>query len=368
MMTSRPDILPQGTTDDAGAASGGASGGPSRGAMLTERFLRALYHDLYGRAPLRSERQGWLGKPLVDLVEAALVDEASWRYWLDVQLYYFMLIDRFEPVGTSLDELPERLASRRISPRDALHRIALTPSFELRNPGADTFVTVIMEQFCGIEVQRSTRELEIGKSAYDGGTGTFLGSKASSQSDVIQIAVTHRDAARHFVSREYERLFRTRCDRKQAARWGKEIQKSPNEMFALYRAWFASPEYAERVERGAPLSNQVWVRSVYVDLGDVIAPDEEVEALRGALDSLGDPVPLRSLIVRMLLDAEGTRSPRGPEIGEPGPWIDATFDRLLGRQPTDMERTQFLKVCEDGPDGPELVLYTLLTSPEYQIA
>lgn len=139
-------------------------------------------------------------------------------------------------------------------------------------------------------------------------------------------------------------------------------------MIALYAEWFGSPEYAARIERGAPLSNRGWVRSVYVDLGDVIAPEEDVEALRGALDSLGDPLPLRSLIVRMLLDAEGTRAPRGPAIGDPGAWVDTTFHRLLGREPTEMERASFVQVCEDGPDGPELVLFTLLTSPEYQLA
>ncbi len=337
-------------------------------AAVTHRYLRALYHDLYGRAPLLSEREAWIGKPLDDFVAAALKDEAAWRHWLDEQLYYFMLIDEFEPVKTSLDQLPAQLAARRISPRDALHRIALCTSFEQRNPGADTFVTVVMEQFCGIKVQRSTRELEIGKTAYDGGTGTFLGTKASSQSDVIQIAVTHRDAARHLVGREFERLCRQGCSKRERAQWGKRALKKPREVVDLYAEWFASPAYAKRVERGAPLSNRAWVRSVYVDLGDALASEDDVEALRGALDSLGDPTPLRSLIVRMLLDAEGTRAPRGPEISYPDKWIDLTFARLLGREPTALERTEFVQVCSDGADGPELVLYALLTSPEYQSA
>lgn len=335
---------------------------------LEERAIRALFHDLYGRAPLSAERERWLGKPRAKLIAAAFTDEAAWRHWLDAQLYYFMLIDRFEPVKTSLDELPAKLAARRLSPRDALHRIALNPSFEFRNPGADTFVTVIMEQFCGIEVQRSTRELEIGKTAYDGGVGTFLGSKASSQSDVIQIAVTHRDAARHLVNREFERLCRAEPSRRDRARWAKRVLADPKEMFDLYAEWLHSTAYDQRIETGAPLSNRAWVRSVHVDLGDVLPPEDDVEALRGALDSLGDPAPLRSLIVRMLLDAEGTRAPRGAQIGDAQEWVGVTFQRLLGRPPTELERTQFVKVCEAGADGPELVLYTLLTSAEYQLS
>lgn len=360
-MNPRPATPPQGTNVDLDPVGGET-------AALGHTSLRALFHDLYGRAPLRAEREAWLGKPLGDLVDAALVDEAAWRHWLDVQLYYFMLIDRFRPVDEGLEALPARLASRRATPRFALHRIALTSSFNLRNPGADTFVTVMMEQYCGIEVQRSARELEIGKGAYDGKPGTFLGSKAASQSDVIEIAVEHRDAARHFVSREYERLCGEPCGRRESARWGKRLMKAPEAMFEMYGEWLRSPEYAARIQRGKPLSNRAWVRSVYVDLGDAVASDEDVEALRGALDSLGDPRPLRSLIVRMLLDADGTRAPRGPAIGDPVEWIDATFARLLGRDPTELERTRFVEVCEGGPDGPELVLFTLLTSSEYQSA
>ncbi len=335
---------------------------------LTARWLRALFHDLYGRVPLKKERDAWLGKTLQEFLRAALEDEPVWRHWLDEQLYYFMLIDRFEPVGTGLDKLPALLSARRISPRDALHRIALSTSFELRNPGADTFVTVVMEQYCGIEVQRSTQELKLGKAAYEGGSATFLGAKAASQSDVIEIAVTHRRAARHLVVREFERLCHAPCPKKESGAWGKAVWKKPLALFDLYGEWLASPAYAERVERGAPLSNRAWIRSVYVDLGDKLAPDADVEALRGALDSLGDPTPLRSLVVRMLLDAEGTKAPRGATIGEPGPWVEATFIHLLGRKPTEHELAEFVGVCSDGSDGPELVLYALLTSSEYQSA
>ncbi len=335
---------------------------------LSARWLRALFHDLYGRVPLKREREAWLGKTLQEFLGVALSDEAVWRHWLDEQLYYFMLIDRFEPVGTSLDKLPERLSARRITPRDALHRIALSTSFELRNPGADTFVTVVMEQFCGMEVQRATQELKLGKAAYDGSAAKFLGSKAASQSDVVQIAVRHKRGARHLVVREFERLCRSRFPKKEGRAWADAAWKKPASMFDLYAEWLSSPAYAERVERGAPLSNRAWVRSVYVDLGDIAAPADKVEALRGALDSLGDPAPLRSLIVRMLLDADGTKAPRGPAIGEPGSWIEATFVHLLGRKPTEGELTEFLSVCRDGSDGPELVLYALLTSTEYQSA
>ncbi|MEM6571009.1 MAG: hypothetical protein AAF957_21535 [Planctomycetota bacterium] len=333
---------------------------------LDDRWLRSLSTDLVGRPPYAAERERWLGKPRAPYVAALLATEEAWRHWLDEQLYYFMLIDSFRPVGTSLDELPPLLAKRAMTPRDALHRIALSTSFEARNPGADTFVTVVMEQLCGIEVQKSKRELEIGKAAYDGDGGLFLGSRATNQSDVVRIAATHQDAARHLAEREFERLTRSTLSKRERARTGKRLHRAPREFVEVLTEWLASDAYAQRVALGAPLSNRNWVRAIYVDLGGALPSDDATEALRSALDGLGDPVPLRSAIVRMLLDGEGTRAPRSGDIGDPGAWVDTTFSRLLGRAPTADERAAFVGAASTGADGPEIVLYTLVTSEEYQ--
>ncbi len=333
---------------------------------LDGEWLRALSIDLHGRPPLESERERWIGRPRAAYVRAALGTEEAWQHWLGEQLYYFMLIDRFRPVGTGLDELPAMLARGAISPRDALHRIALCTSFDLRNPGADTFVTVVMEQFCGIEVQRATRELEIGKTAYDGGTGVFLGEKATCQSDVIRIAVEHKQAARHLIEREHLRICRAPLSAKGRSKVVKEIHSKPRRLAEVMEDWFVSEAYEQRVERGAPMENHIWVRTVFVDLSGGLPGPDDVEALRSALDGLGDPAPLRSAVVRMLLASEGTRAPRRAEIGDGGGWVAATFQRLLGRAPSAKERAVFREVAVSGEDGPETVLYTILTSAEYE--
>ncbi|MEM9380797.1 MAG: hypothetical protein AAGB93_12665 [Planctomycetota bacterium] len=354
--------------DPPAGSTAGSPAGPADGprAALDDRWLRALATDLVGRPPLVAERGRWIGEPRASYVAHVLSTEEAWRHWLDEQLYYFMLIDSFRPVGTSLDELPALLAKRGMTPRDALHRIALSTSFEARNPGADTFVTVVMEQFCGIEVQRAKRELEIGKAAYDGDGGLFLGSRASNQSDVVRIAATHQDAARHLASREFERLTRSVLSKRERARTGKRLHRSPRAFVEVLSEWLATDAYAERVARGAPLSNRSWVRAIYVDLGGSLPSEDDTEALRSALDGLGDPVPLRSAVVRMLLDGETMRAPRTGEIGDPGAWVDDTFARLLGRAPTADERRAFTEAAGSGTDGPEIVLFTLVTSEEYQ--
>ena len=319
-----------------------------------------------GTQQLAEERQAWLGQPRGRVIDDLWSLELTWQHWLEEQLYFFMLIDQFRPVGTSLDEVPGRLQRGAMSAAEALHRIALSTSFDLRNPGADTFVTVVMEQFCGIEVQSSKRELEIGKGAYDGRAGVFMGSRAESQSDVVEIAANHKDAARYLVGREYERLTRTPMPKRERARAGKRLYREAYAFPDFVKAWLASDAYAERVARGAPMSNRTWVRAVHVDLGAPPPTAETTEALRSALDGLGDPAPLRSTIARMLLDAEGTKAPRGPELEDAAAWVEDVFKRLLGRPATDEEKSAFTGVASGAGDGPTLVLYTLLSSPEYE--
>lgn len=339
---------------------------PAAGAATDDRWLRALCIDLVGRPPLAGERARWLGRPRGEVVGDLLGTELAWRHWLDEQLYFFMLIDQFRPVGTSLDELPARLLKGTMTVGEAIHRIGLSTSFDLRNPGADTFVTVVMEQFCGIEVQSSKRELEIGKGAYDGRAGVFMGTRAENQSDVVQIAAQHKDAARFLVGREFERLTRRPMPKRDRARAGKRLHRDPRAFAELVREWLDSEAYAARVAEGAPMSNRTWVRAIYVDLGGP-PPDADItEALRSALDGLGDPAPLRSTIARMLLDAEGTRPPRGGELEDPAAWVRDTFQRLLGRAPTADEQAAFSRVASETGDGPTLVLYTLLSSTEYE--
>lgn len=332
---------------------------------LDEGALRAVSIDLLGRPPTDEERERWVGEPRGDLVDALLATEEAWEHWLGEQLYYFMLIDRFRPVGTSLDELPRLLAARALSPRDALHRIALSTSFDLRNPGADTFVTVVMEQFCGIEVQESKRELEHGKLAYDGERARFLGEEANTQSDVVRIAARHADAAEHFVAREHERLTGRPVPARELGRIGRSVHREPKAAFDLYTEWLASDAYDARIRTGRAVPNHTWVRMIHHDLGRPAPSDEDVESMRSALDGLGDPAPLRSAILRMALAAKDADVPRVNDEAESEAFVKGAFQRLLGRTPAPDEARAFRAAALED-DGPRTILYVLMTSEEYE--
>ena len=126
----------------------------SGSAELDSGRLRAIFFDLFGRPPLRAERGRWLGRGAGELLDESLGSVAFWENWLEEQLYYFLLIDNFRPASEKVRAVPTDLAHGRIGVRDALHRIVISASFDRRNPGPDTFVTVVMEQLLGSTVQK----------------------------------------------------------------------------------------------------------------------------------------------------------------------------------------------------------------------
>src|SRR5205814_8795338 len=127
------------------------------------------------------------GKPIAAVAEAITSTREFWDRWLEEQLYYFLLVSNFRPRSERVLAIPADIAAHKLDVREAIHLIALSSNFDQRNPGADTFVTVVMEQLAGLEVQKNPRHLEIGKKIYDGGDGVFLGTPGKCQADTVKI-------------------------------------------------------------------------------------------------------------------------------------------------------------------------------------
>ncbi len=332
---------------------------------LDLRGLRSLHLDLLGRPPFRAEVEERRGSSLQEVATRIVGTLEFWRAWLDEQLFFFLLIDNFTPHSERILEVPEALSERRLDVREAIHRICLSPSFELRNPGADTFVTVVMEQLLGIEVQKSARELELGKGAYDGRSVRFLGKAASSQADVVRIAMEDSGFAVHFLRREYERLVHSTADTKELARQARAFSQEPGIFPSLVRNWLESDAYRERLTKRFPQPNRMFVNALFVDVLDRRPTADETEALREALDGLADAAPLRSVVARTLIDGPLTELPAKEEIAEPAAWIASCFERLLGRLPEPSESTAFAEAWKSSDCRPQTVLYALASSHEY---
>lgn len=333
--------------------------------QLDHRALRTLYMDFFGRPPFKREIEAWLGSGRQAWLKDSLGTEEFWKHWLDEQLYFFFLIDNFRPETERVAEMPKRLSEGRLDVREAVHRIGLSSSFELRNPGADTFVTVVMEQFVGLKVEKYRRDLEIGKGLYDGRPGLFLGKNGTTQSDVVKIAVQDKRFARSFVAREYDRLVHAEPVKSELASWSRSLHKRPSEFVELVRGWALSAGYDARLTKQVPQPNRLFIKALYVDLTDRLPTDEEAEPLREALDGLADSRPLRSILVRLFLDSGRAELPKRTEIREPKLWITDHFQRLLGREPGEQELGAFVAALTNPEGRPETVLYAILSSPEY---
>jgi len=329
--------------------------------------LRILFQDLLGRPPLAAERGRWLGRGRPELLTEVLASEDFWRAWLEEQLYYFLLIRNFRPESDGVTALPAELAAGRAGAIDALHRIALSPAFDQRNPGADTFVTVVMEQLLGIEVQSSPRELEIGKALYDGEQGVFLEHGGSSQADVVRIAIEDRRCARKLVAREHARLMRGAVGAREVNGWARDLENGALRFGKLVEQWLLSPAWEERRLHRRPLPNRLFVRTLFVDLVDRLPDDDEMRAMANALDGLSDPGPLRSVLARLLLDSGTAPLPEREQIADPTAWIAGLFERLLGRVATDEELRVFVKSFHDPACRPRTILYAILSHPEYHV-
>jgi hypothetical protein len=349
----------------AGSAKGQAAAAASSPA-LDAGVLRAVHQDLLGRPPYAAEREAWLGRPLPELLDELLRGREVWEHWTDEQLYYFLLVDNFRPEQDRILALPLELFERRIGVREAIHRIALSSSFDQRNPGPDTFVTVVMEQLLHITVQDEARELELGKALYDGKPGVFLGQSGRSQADVVRIALEAPRFLVELLRREHRRLLRAEPAPKELAAWARALEADPLAYPSLLRGWILGPGYGRRLAEKIVQPNRLYVRSMYVDLFERLPDSEEERRMRSALDALSDPGPLRSVLARLLLESGSPAAPAKEAIGDPAAWVGGLFERLLGRPAEERELAACVTALHDPACRTATVVYALVSHPEYQ--
>jgi hypothetical protein len=134
-----------------------------------------------------------------------------------------------------------------------------------------------------------------------------------------------------------------------------------------------------------PRSNSQFVRAVYADLvgrapqvysfvvedgtGTEVNrfPIDEQSLLVDTLDSVGDPAPLRALLVAGLVDSSEVSLPSRDAAGPPAQFVSAQFKRFLGREPGAYELRAFVDAWNADPAvGPATVVRALVESREYQ--
>jgi hypothetical protein len=381
--TAAPSAKPEPAALPAAAADGGFAGGPlgacpGLDGVLAEaswsvpaearKLIRRRYLDLLGRGPSEAELLAAAKAGDETSVDALLASEEFWRHWYEDELFYFLLIDQFRPTSEPLVSLPARLASGEADPRTALDSIVISQYFSARNPGNDTFVTVVMEQVLGLKVQdkANVAALEAGKKLYDGAPGTFLGEKGASQADVVRISFGRKEFADRYVERLYRRIAGAELDPAARDRAAARFREDPRAVKALVREWVLAPSYRDRTTP-RPKTDMQWIQTVYVDLLGARPSYRELRDTRNALLALADSAPIRLVLGRVIVDSK--KADRASDTrGDGERWVKERFLLLLGRPANIEELAAYTSTLKElGPkDGPRVVLRAILSSKEYQ--
>lgn len=96
-------------------------------------------------------------------------------------------------------------------------------------------------------------------------------------------------------------------------------------------------------------------------------PLDEENQLVTVLDGLGDPLPMRNILVKGLLHNKDVQLPAKASIPDGREYIRDQFRRLLGREPNVYELEKFVAEWDADPAvGPRTIIRALLGSREYQ--
>lgn len=96
-------------------------------------------------------------------------------------------------------------------------------------------------------------------------------------------------------------------------------------------------------------------------------PIDEETFLVNTLDGMGDPAPLRALIVKGLLESDQVDLPAKSAVSDPAVFIGDQFRRLLGREPNAYELSAFVEQWQsDAAVGPKAIVRAIAGSREYQ--
>jgi hypothetical protein len=332
------------------------------------RTVRHLSLDILYRTPTPSELRMYVGFPVDRVTKRMTATLEAKELWVEEELLYFLLLDNFRPQTTAIKTLPKRMHQGKVSAHDAIVQIMMSTGFTLRNPGNDTFVTVVLEQGLGLRVQdrKNVPTLEAGKKMYDGYKVRFLRQRGNSQSDIIKIVSGQRDFTKFLLNRYHKQIMRVPLPKdKQTKEQVDRVHADNGQFFDVLREWFCSAKYMKNMEVKRPRTDNQFIRSLYFDLLGRAPKYQEFRNMRNALLSMADPAPLRGVMAKVILDSGRAQLPHLDRKSH-GKFVQESFLRYLGRAPTQNELAKFTKVLQNERVQAKHVVRALITSTEYQ--
>ncbi len=361
------------------------------------RLTRTLFFDTQGRSPTEEEMQRLAAMPYAKRVDTLLDSVATWEHWFNEEAFFFLLIDRFRPTSDRLLAVPQKMKDGHAHYLDAHREFALSAEFNARNPGNDTYVTVVLEQFLGMEVQSNVRSLNAAKKMYDGQKARLFKILGANQSDVVKISLAQPDCVEQFATRMEFRYLGAPLPAADHTAVVERLRMDPHEFRAILRDWLTSPAYTATTRSPKVKDDHQFIRSLFVDLLGRPPGLQEFRNMRNALQAMTDPAPIRGVLAKVMLDsgavlppterestASGNGTGRQPPPGgrrttdnpdDPNAANASTvtssqilelFNRFLGRDPSEAEALAFVDVCSEPGATWRTAALALLTSSHYQ--
>ena len=335
--------------------------------MTPPLAVRRICLDVLQRNASAAELAAFAVKTPAEIARNLLASEEAMAVWLEEELLYFLLLDNFRPTNDAVLGLPKRLHTRRVDVRTAAAEILLSTGFSLRNPGNDTFVTVVLEQCLGLSVQdqKNAALLQAGKKVYDGYATRFLGGTGKTQADVVKLAIADRRYARYLLDRHHRRLFALPL-LSSAESTVDILHAQPSAFFDVLQQWLSDERYLDPKRPRRDLTNHQFGRSLYFDLLARTPTYDELRMVRNALLAMADPAPLRAVLVKIILDSGRAQLPAPPTRDTTAAFVQQCFTTYLRRDATPAEVESFGKeLWANQTPNPGLLVRALVGSAEY---
>lgn len=341
----------------------GAITGLAKVDVANLRKVRRLYLDVLGRAPTPSEALDESQRPLDELVRTILLRAESGRVWFEETTLRFGLVEDARPVSPEAADLPLRLVAEYLTPVQAEAVLVRDPSFLKAHPAGRAFsravTEVLLERPASPQERLAAERLARGEPAEVPGLGAL-----ESASAWLEQVLASPEFARAAVRRRLVRYLPLGSVDEQvnaalvAAKDGGQAWRAFLERLLL------SPAAQER-RRLEVKDDLTLLRSLFVDLLERRPTDRELLALVRALRAVpGTGAPFVA-IVKALIDSGRVPIPLLVDIVDAPGWITDRYLRYVGRKPTPAELKATGEVLLDPQGGPELVVFALLTGPEY---
>ncbi|MEK7483242.1 MAG: PKD domain-containing protein, partial [Planctomycetota bacterium] len=331
------------------------------------RYIRKVFFDTFNRAPSIAEYSRFQNQSPEQVVDQILSSYEFWENWYEDELFYFLLIDNFRPANEALLSIPERLHKKQFHTREAIQSIVISQYFNARNPGNDTWVTVVFEQLLGMKVQekKNVKHLVTGKKIYDGYKEKLFNQEGKSQADVIYITLAQDIFYELYILRHYERYFGEKPKKEAVQPEIEQYKADPGCYSTIVKQWLLSQKYRDSAWKLRSKTDFKFVRALYVDLLGRRPSFEEYRLLRNALQALSDSRPLRTILVKLIVESGQFTLPEKSAISNSNQWIREQFFRYLCRFPTEQELSIWSSTFPQRFCSPQLMVEALLLNREY---